>query len=403
VSASSDTTAGAPIDVTVTALDANNNVVSNYRGTVHFTTTDTGTGVVLPSDYTFTSADQGAHTFFGGVTLVTVGPQTVTATDTSNPALTGTTTITVHPASAQFLTVTGFPSSITAGTLGFVTVTAYDAYGNVAADYSGPVHFSSSDPLAVLPNDNTLSQGHGFFAITLNTVGTQSITVSDLFNPFLFGTESGIQVSNSTALPPVVAGLDPPFGPTGGGSTTIVFGSNLANASAVYFGSTPAFIIDSAANWVDVVVPPGPLGVVDVTVVTPGGTSAVTPADQFTYQGGGFGPSVRRPGRPSSHPALVSALNVGTTFGRGAHSAAGFPGTGVVMVMMPGGAGALPAGAGHTALDIVMTDLGKDQGALRGGVDDLLSDLAVMVLGTHRANRNGAPGDGLTEIDGPLV
>ncbi len=30
-------------------------------------------------------------------------------------------------------------------------------------------------------------------------------------------------------------------------------------------------------------VPPGPVGIVDVTVTTPGGTSAVTPADHYSY------------------------------------------------------------------------------------------------------------------------
>src|SRR5262249_51952041 len=47
------TTAGAPFDVTVTALDANNNVATGYTGTVHFTTTDNSHMAQLPADYTF--------------------------------------------------------------------------------------------------------------------------------------------------------------------------------------------------------------------------------------------------------------------------------------------------------------------------------------------------------------
>src|SRR5207249_4586930 len=72
------TTAGGSFSVTVTALDANNNPDPTYAGTVHFTTSDGGSGVVLPANYTFTVGDAGTHTF-SGVTLVTAGNQTLTA------------------------------------------------------------------------------------------------------------------------------------------------------------------------------------------------------------------------------------------------------------------------------------------------------------------------------------
>ncbi len=52
-----------PFDVTVTALDAYGNVVTNYQGTITLTTTDPDPGVVLPASYTFTAADAGVHTF----------------------------------------------------------------------------------------------------------------------------------------------------------------------------------------------------------------------------------------------------------------------------------------------------------------------------------------------------
>ncbi len=64
-----------------------------------FTTTDPDSGVVLPADYTFTTGvggDNGVHTFSGGVTLITVGDQTVMATDTVS-GITGSATVTVGP------------------------------------------------------------------------------------------------------------------------------------------------------------------------------------------------------------------------------------------------------------------------------------------------------------------
>ena len=50
----------------------------------------------------------------------------------------------VQAAAAKTLTVTGLPTTVTAGTAYNITVTAYDAYGNVATGYTGTVAFSST-------------------------------------------------------------------------------------------------------------------------------------------------------------------------------------------------------------------------------------------------------------------
>jgi hypothetical protein len=88
---------GTPFDVMITALDANGLTAVGYLGTVTFSTTDPDQGVVLPPDYTFTAADKGVHTFSGGCTLITVGNQTLTATDTTDPTIIGTATVAVSP------------------------------------------------------------------------------------------------------------------------------------------------------------------------------------------------------------------------------------------------------------------------------------------------------------------
>jgi hypothetical protein len=90
---------GMPFDVTVTAVDSYGNIDTNYQGMVIFSSTDPNSGVVLPSDYTFTTGDggdNGVHTFSGGVMLVTLGDQTFTVTDTAS-GITGSATITVGP------------------------------------------------------------------------------------------------------------------------------------------------------------------------------------------------------------------------------------------------------------------------------------------------------------------
>jgi hypothetical protein len=75
-------TAGAPFDVTVQAVDPFGKVALGYRSTITFSATDPNSAVVLPATYMFTAADAGLHTFAGGLTLLTPGPQTLTATDT---------------------------------------------------------------------------------------------------------------------------------------------------------------------------------------------------------------------------------------------------------------------------------------------------------------------------------
>jgi hypothetical protein len=73
---------GTPFSITVQALDATGNLNPAYAGTIHFATSDTDPGVVLPGDYTFTSNDAGQQTF-NGVTLVTPGDQVLTVSDLS--------------------------------------------------------------------------------------------------------------------------------------------------------------------------------------------------------------------------------------------------------------------------------------------------------------------------------
>jgi len=66
------------------------------------------------------------------------------------------------------------------GTSVLVGITAEDAAGNTIFNYSGTVHFTSTDPTAVLPPDTTLTNGTGTFNVTFNTPGNQTVTATDL-------------------------------------------------------------------------------------------------------------------------------------------------------------------------------------------------------------------------------
>jgi hypothetical protein len=186
-------TAGGSVGLVVTALDAADVVVQDYTGTVHFTSSDGAAS--LPLDYTFTAGDLGTHSFASGATLRTAGAQVVTATDTVTASLTGVSNVvTVNPGPAAQFVVTA-PATATAGVAFSITVTARDAFGNTATGYAGTVHFTGTDPAAVLPADSTLTNGVGTFNATLKTAGTQALTATDTIIPALTGISGPIQVN----------------------------------------------------------------------------------------------------------------------------------------------------------------------------------------------------------------
>jgi hypothetical protein len=95
--------------------------------------------------------------------------------------------------------VTGFPASTTAGVAQTFTVTALNADGTVDTGYSGTVHFTSTDPRAVLPANTTLTHGTGTFVATLETAGLQSITATDTTTGAMTGYEALISVTPAAA------------------------------------------------------------------------------------------------------------------------------------------------------------------------------------------------------------
>src|SRR5207249_1555393 len=133
------------------AKDAYNNVATGYLGTVGLS--GGGTGASLPGTYAFTPGDAGAHTF-GGVILTQAGTRAITATDTATASITGSASALVNPAAATSLSVSA-PASQTAVAPFSVSVTAKDAYGNVATGYLGTVHFSGGGSGATLPTNYT--------------------------------------------------------------------------------------------------------------------------------------------------------------------------------------------------------------------------------------------------------
>jgi hypothetical protein len=190
-SATVTSTVGAPFNVTVTALDASNQVVTTYAGTVHLSSSDPK--AVLPANAPLSS---GTGTF--SLTFKTAAPgATIDATDTVTSALTGSSTpINVLPGAAARLAVTA-ANAVTIGIPFSIAVTAFDTSNNVATSYSGVLHFSSTDHQAVLPPDSKLTNGTGSFQVTLKTVTSSSVMVADTVTASLSASTPISVVSNA--------------------------------------------------------------------------------------------------------------------------------------------------------------------------------------------------------------
>jgi hypothetical protein len=178
----------------VTALDQFNNPATGYNATVHFTSTDGQ--ATLPANSALTN---GTGTF--SATLKTAGNQTITATDTVTSSITGTSgNVLVNGATATHFSVS-LPASPIAGSAFSFTVTALDQFNNTATGYAGAVHFTSSDPQAVLPANSTLTNGTGTFSATLKTAGSQTITATDTVTPAITGTSNGVPLNFPSPVP----------------------------------------------------------------------------------------------------------------------------------------------------------------------------------------------------------
>ncbi len=83
---------------------------------------------------------------------------------------------------------------------------------------------------------------------------------------------------------PTVTAVGPGAGPLAGGTPVTITGTGFTGATLVDFGTAAAsgLTVNAAGTQVTATSPAG-TGTVDVTVTTPGGVSAISTADEFTY------------------------------------------------------------------------------------------------------------------------
>ena len=202
------------------------------------------------------------------------GSPTVTVSDTAFSSSVNQGETIVPAAADHFVVTTSFANPDVAGSVGTVTVTAKDHYGNTAGSgpnqYTGTIDLTSTDGQASgLPSSYAFTAGdaglHTFHNVVLKTAGNPSITATDSVSGTITGTSPAVevipaaasQVAITSAPLTLVAGtpgqltvqLEDPYGNTGATSTTAqtIGLSTASSAGAFYAGPSGGAAIASVA------------------------------------------------------------------------------------------------------------------------------------------------------------
>ena len=356
-------TAGDADNLTITAKDSSNITATGYTGDKSLTfsgASSIGSFDPTVTDKTGAAVNFGTAetiTFVDGVATVSAGANgamklykaetasiTVTDGSISNAGL----TVTVTPAGAVSLSVSGYPSPTVAGKSHSFTVTALDAFGNTATGYTGTVHFTNTnDAAAVLPSNYAFvggDAGSKSFSATFKTVagGTKALTVTDTVTGSITGFQAPITVTAAGAASLSVSGYPSPtvagvshsftvtaldaFGNTATGYTGTVHFTNTNDAAAV-LPSNYAFVGGDAGSK--------SFSATFKTVA--GGTKALTVTDTVTGSITGFqapitvtaagAASLSVSGYPSPTVAGVSHSFTVTALDAFGNTATGYTGT----------------------------------------------------------------------------
>lgn len=157
--------------------------------------------------------------------------------------------------------------------------------GGVGDSVSKPVD-SSSSTTTTTPRDNEL-----YSLIDVLPNGTQSFSLTSSnpsANDYLFFAgfyfkgiiARGTDTSGNSSLP-VITDISPCYGPTAGGTSVTITGTNLSGATAVTFGNAAGSITSNSATSIVATSPAKTAGFVDVTVTTSAGDAVQF--DGFQY------------------------------------------------------------------------------------------------------------------------
>jgi len=185
-------------------------------------------------------------------------------------------TAAVATASAEAPTVTKVAPKFglaAGGTLVTITGTGFNEVSSVHFGTKAAASFETTSPTSI----TALSpSGTGIVDITVTTPeGTSPEEKPDQFS-----------------YEPDVNDVTPNTGPVAGGTEVVIKGTNFGEVSEVKFGTKKATITEKTSTKITVISPPGE-GLIDVTAISPGGTSQESDGDRFAYGAPEFGRCVK--------------------------------------------------------------------------------------------------------------
>lgn len=192
--APASTTLGTPVSVTLTALNNDGSIATDYTGTAAVTATDpTATFPGAGPSYTFTSADNGVHTFPAvagqGWVFNSVGTFTVSAKDSLDSTITGTS----NPVQVVNNSAVTLTSSTNPTLAGGATVLVASVAASIGTPTGSITFLDGSTVLGTV----TLSTGKASLTIAFNSVGTHTLTAS-------YAGDSGFLPATSAPISQVV-------------------------------------------------------------------------------------------------------------------------------------------------------------------------------------------------------
>ena len=305
-----------------------------------------------------------AGTDLGGASSVTFGG--TAGTITANTATQITVTAPAHAAGVVDVVVTT-PGGSTTSTGGY-TFQAGPAITGISPN-SGPTAGGQSVNIngADLSGATSVTFGGAAAAITANTATQITVTTPTHAAgavDVVVTTPGGSTTSTggyTFQAGPAITGISPNSGPTVGGQSVNINGSDLNGATAVTFGGAAATITANTATQITVTTPAHAAGVVDVVVTTPGGSTTSTGG--YTFQAG---------------PAITGiSPNSGPTAGGQSVNINGADLSGATSVTFGGAAAAITA---NTATQITVTTPTHAAGAV---------DVVVTTLGGNASSTGG--------------
>jgi hypothetical protein len=218
--------AGNPFTTTVRAVDQYWNLVPGVSDRIVLTSTDLFAWI--PSDTVLVNGQVLIPT-----RLHRSGLQTITARDSTNPAITENTSSQVNVVGGTFArvlllapgefpapgTATGRGGTATDQSINYsfnVTALATDQWWNPVGGVTDVVHITSGDPLAQLPPNAAMVDGSVDMPVRLATGGFQQISVTDVTNPSKTGSTTQVRAISSgfhleAAVSPSTAQAGSPF------------------------------------------------------------------------------------------------------------------------------------------------------------------------------------------------